>query len=256
MKKPTLYLLLFGLLIFSFRAGAQQVAVGIRGGIGMASLSGGDGNVNPLVVDYETRLAPGAGIFAEFKFSDLFSLQPTIEYSSQGGMRDGLQAFATPGGIAQTFPPGNAPQYVYANYKSEAEFNYLTFPLLLKFGWNLKKSPFRFYVDGGPFAGWLLSAHKETSGESQFYSDAAGQQPYPGGAQSFNKTTDVKNQLHQFNFGMELNAGFSYKLGTNSVFIELGENVGAGNIQKFASDGHNDTGSTTMAIGYAYWFGK
>ena len=256
MKKSTIYLLFFGLLFFSFRAKAQNFALGVKGGISIPSLSAGDGNRNPLVVGYEPRLAPGASIFAEFKFSDRLSFQPMIEYSSQGGKKDGLQAFTTPDEVAQTFPAGQAPQYLYANYNNEVKMNYIIVPLLLKFGWDLKKSPFRFYADGGPFAGWLLSAHKVTSGQSQFYTDPAGQQALPGGMQSFDKTTDIKDQLHQFNFGIEINIGFNYKFGRHNIFIEGGGNFGALNIQKFDKDGRNETGAGTLAIGYSCWFGK
>ncbi|HTI93901.1 MAG TPA: hypothetical protein VL727_25080 [Puia sp.] len=45
-------------------------------------LTAGSGNQNPLNTGYGSRPGPEAAIFAEFKFSRLFSLQPMIEYSS------------------------------------------------------------------------------------------------------------------------------------------------------------------------------
>ncbi|MDB5135355.1 MAG: hypothetical protein JWP37_1958 [Mucilaginibacter sp.] len=256
MKKSTFYLPVFGLLLFCFTARAQDFALGVRGGISIPNLTAGSGNQNPLNTGYSSRFGPDAGVFAEFKFSNLFSLQPMVEYSSQGGKKNGLQAFTTPDEITQMFPAGQAPQYLYANYKSEAKLNYLMIPVLAKFGWNFKKSPYRFYADAGPFVGFLLSAHQITSGESQFYTDPAGQQPFPGGQQSFNKTTDIKDQLHTTNFGIEANVGLSYNFELSSVFIEGGGNYSFLNIQKVAQDGKNNTGAATVVIGYSYWFGK
>jgi hypothetical protein len=179
-----------------------------------------------------------------------------LEYSSQGGKKNGLQAITTPDELAQMFQPGPAPAYLYANYKSEAKLNYLLIPVLAKFGWNFSKSPLRFYADAGPFAGFLISAHQVTSGQSEFYTDPAGTRPLPGGPQSFNATTDIKSSLHTFNLGLEANIGFNYALGQSSVFIEGGGNFGFLNIQKFARDGKNNTGAATLTLGYSYRFGK
>jgi hypothetical protein len=74
------------------------------------------------------------------------------------------------------YPPGQSPQYLYANYKSEARLNYLMVPVLAKFGWNFNKSPLRIYVDAGPFIGFLVSAKQVISGQSQFFSDPSGTQ--------------------------------------------------------------------------------
>jgi hypothetical protein len=256
MKKLIYYLLFTGLMLSCFLVKAQDFALGIRGGISIPNLTAGSGNHNPLSTGYSSRLGPDAGVFAEFQFSNLFSLQPMVEYSSQGGKKNGLQAITTPDEFAARYPPGQAPQYLYANYNSEAKLNYLIIPVLGKFGWNFKKSsPLRFYLDAGPFAGFLLSAHQVTSGQSEFYTDP-GKPALPGGPQSFNKTTDIKDHLHTFNLGFEANIGFNYKFGLNNVFIEGGGNFGVLNIQKFAQDGNNNAGAGTLVIGYSYWFCK
>lgn len=254
--KKLFVLVLFLNLYFCFTVQAQDVALGVRGGISIPNLTAGSGNQNPLNTGYSSRLGPDFGAFAEFKFSGLFSLQPMIEYSSQGGKKNGLQAFTTPDEMAQMFPPGQAPNYLYANYKSEAKLNYVLIPILAKFGWNFKKSPLRIYGDVGPFAGILVSAHQVTSGQSEFYTDPAGTQALPGGPQSFDANTNVRNSLHRFNAGIEGNVGLSYRIGTSSIFIEGGGNYGVFNIQKNALDGKNETGAASATIGYSYWFGK
>jgi len=178
------------------------------------------------------------------------------EYSEQGGKKNGLQAFTTPTAIDAMYPTGQAPQYLYADYKSESKLNYLMIPVLAKCGWNIKKSPFRVYVDAGPFISFLLSAKQVTSGSSQFYTDATGQNALPTGSQSFDKTTNIKDQIHAANFGVEGNLGISYRLGHGNIFIEGGGNYGFLNIQKNTQDGKNNTGAGTANIGYCYRLGK
>jgi hypothetical protein len=256
MKRLTFYTFTLFFLFICFFAKAQNFALGVRGGISIPNLSAGSSNQNPLNTGYSSRLGPDAGVFAEFKFSNLFSIQPMVEYSSQGGKKDGLQAFPTSPQTAQEFPPGQAPTYLYANFNSEAKLNYLMVPILAKFGWNLKNSPLRIYADAGPFVGFLLSAHQVTSGTSTIYTDPGGQNALPGGPQPFNGNQDIKNQLHTTNFGAEANVGLNYKFGPSSIFIEGGFNYGFLNIQKGTANGKNETGAATVALGYSYWFGK
>jgi len=234
---------------------AQDLSLGIRGGISIPNLTAGSGNQNPLNTGYSSRLGPEAAVFAEIRFSGLFSLQPMLEYSAQGGKKDGFQAFTTPDEVKVMFPEGQAPQYLYANYNSEAKMNYLLLPVLAKTGWNFGRSPFRIYISASPFVGLLLSAHQVTRGQSEFYTDAAGQQPLPGGSHSFDDNTNVRNSLHRFNGGIEGNLGLSYRLMRGSLFIEGGGNYGFFNIQKNAVDGKNETGAAMVALGYRYDFG-
>ena len=247
-----------GLLLlatFTFSASfSQNFALGVRGGISIPNLTSGGSTENPLNTGYSSRLGSDFGIFGEFEISHEFSLQPMIEYSSQGGKKNGLQAFPIPDAYAAYFPPGMAPTYLYANFKSEAKLNYLMIPVLAKFGWNLKPlSPLRIYVDAGPFVGFLLSAKQVTSGSSNIYADAGGQQPLTQDPQSFDATDDIKSQLNTTNFGAEGNVGISYLVGKSNIFIEGGFNYGFLNIQKGTANGKNNTGAATVCLGYACW---
>jgi hypothetical protein len=256
MKKSNFYSLLAFLLFLNFTARAQNFALGIRGGLSIPNLTAGGSNQNPLNTGYSSRLGPDVAAFAEFKLSNLFSIQPMVQYSSQGGKKNGLQAFPIPGTASALFPPGQAPTYLYATFKSEAKLNYLMIPILAKFGWNFKNSPLRFYADAGPFVGFLLNAHQVTTGESDFYLDQNGQQALPIGSQSLNNDQNIKSQLHTTNIGIEGNVGLNYKLGLSNIFVEGGGNYGFLNIQKGTANGKNNTGAGLAAIGYSYWFGK
>jgi hypothetical protein len=258
MKKLLFYLPVFGLLFFCFNTRAQDVAIGVRGGISIPNLTAGGSEENPLNSNYSSRQGPDFGLFAEFKVSNLFSIEPMVQYSSQGGKKDGLQAFPTPAAAAGYYQQQGqtAPTYLYANYNSQAKLNYRMIPVLAKFGWNFSKSsPWRVYVDAGPFVGFLLNAHQVTSGSSEFYADAGGTQPLTAfGTQNFDNNQNIKSQLNTTNFGVEGNLGFAYKIGAGDLFIEGGGNYGFLNIQKGTANGKNNTGAATADIGYSYWF--
>jgi hypothetical protein len=256
MKKIHIYILLMVLLFRSFLSDAQNFSLGVRGGISIPNLSTSGSNNNPVNSGYSSRLGPDLSVFGEYYFTKLFSIEAMVEYSSQGGMKNGMQGFTTPSAMEGMFPPGGMPQYLYADYKSEAKLNYLMVPILAKVGWNLGvKERLRLYVDAGPFAGVLVYAHNVTSGSSIIYLDAAGQQPITPTAQSFNSDNDVKSQLNTFNFGVSGNLGLSYSFGKQRFFIEGGGNYGFLNIQKDAQNGNNNTGAASATIGYSYGFG-
>ena len=253
MKRSIFYLLSLTLSVLFFNAHAQDVGLGFRGGISIPNLTAGGSTQNPLNTGYSSRFGPDAGIFAEFKISSLFSIETMLEYSSQGGKKDGLQALPTPSQYSAAFPPGQAPTYLYANFKSTAKLNYLMLPILEKFGWDFKSSPLRFYADAGPFLGYLLNAKQATTGNSEFYTDPAGTMPLPGGSQSLNNIQDIKDQLHKVNVGIEGNIGLAYKLQKGAAFIEVGGNYGFLNIQEGTANGKNNTGAATASIGYIFW---
>ncbi|HEY5368408.1 MAG TPA: porin family protein [Hanamia sp.] len=241
---------------------AQSFTLGVRSGISIPNLSASGSETNPLNEGYSSRIGPDEAIFGEYHVSSAFSIEAMLEYSSQGGKKDGTQAFPTPSQISGMLPPGQAPTYLYADFKSEAKLNYLLVPILAKYNWKLgSNSPRSVYAAVGPFAGFLLAAHQVTSGSSMYYSDDK-QTPLPFGlteaigTQSFDTTNNIKNQLNTFNFGVSGNVGFAYRFGKNKIFIEGGGNYGFLNIQKGTANGKNNTGAGTVALGYGYTFWK
>ncbi len=148
--KKTLFLLLAITFFSNEIVTAQNFSLGVRGGISIPNLTAGGSQKNPLNTGYKSRFGPDAAIFGEHNFSSLFSIELMVEYSSQGGKKDGMQAFTTPPEMAAMFPAGQAPQYLYANYNSEAKLNYLLVPVLAKFSWGIShKTPLKIYVDAG-----------------------------------------------------------------------------------------------------------
>ena len=239
-------------------ATAQSISVGVRGGISIPNLKAGYSRTNPVNTGYSSILGPDAGVFAEIKISDVFSVQPMLEYSSQGGKKNGLQAFPTPAEAAIYFNSigEHNPPYLYANFKNKIQLNYLMLPVLAKFGFSFNNPALRLYADAGPFAGLLLKAKDITSGSSEIYTDAAGQMPLPLGVFPLNGDMNVKDSLNKWNAGIEGNIGLQYQFGQSNIFIEGGGNYGLKNIQKGAANGKNNTGAATVTIGYSYAFGE
>jgi hypothetical protein len=238
----------------------KEVSIGFRAGMTIPSLS--SNSDNPVNSGYSTTNRFGAGVFAEVKINRLFSLQPMLEYVQEGAKKDGMQALTVPDGLASLFEQFGqpVPDYLYANFNSSAKINYLMLPVLAKFGWNIGQSNWRFYVGAGPYIGLLLNAKQLTSGTSDIYLDAEGQQNLSElsggmvkGGISFDDTTNIKSSLHRFNFGFEGNVGIQFQVKRSKFFLEGGGNYGLMNIQKYPDiDGKNRIGAVTLMMGYAY----
>ena len=250
--KKAIYWLAFSttFLIMHHSFAQNRIDIGIKAGLSIPNLTSGDGD-NPISSGYGSRLGPDAAIHVEFHLSKNFSIQPQLEYSSQGGKKDGDQAFSVPPEMQALFPPGQVPPYLYANYKSEAKFNYLMVPILAKYHFPIN-ARWNIYVAAGPFASFLLSAKNKTTGSSEVFLDKGHQQALPGGAQSFDNTENIKDDLRGFNAGISGHVGVACTVGKGSVFVEGGGNYGFIDIQKDKANGANKTGAAVVVIGYAF----
>jgi hypothetical protein len=109
---------------------AQEPHFGVKGGLNIASLNrGGDPN--------EPRVGFNAGAFAHIHTSLHWTLQPEIQFSTEGGKHP----------------------LVGGNLKGTTRLNYINFPVLLQYMFN---NGFR--VEGGAQFGVLLSAKEKVGG--------------------------------------------------------------------------------------------
>ncbi len=233
--------------------------VGIKAGLSIPNLTSGGSVQNELNSGYSSTVGPNFAAFYECLVSKKFSLSTQLEYSAQGGQKNGFQALPTPPELEPYFTAQQrpVPDVVYADFDSKAKIDYLMLSELAKFIMPFNsKSPFSFYLEAGPFAGLLVSAHQVTSGSSDIYADKGKQENITEitqqGPQSFDNTTDIKDDLHKGNFGIEGDAGFALKLQNSKIFIEGGGNYGFLNIQKGEANGKNHIGAGTVRAGYAF----
>ena len=249
--KRILCIFFLGILLMNTKADAQKLTdLGVKAGISIPNLTSGK-DANPISSGYSSRLDIDAAIHAEFVLTRHFSIQPQLEYSSQGGKKNGGQAFTTPSAMQQLFPAGEAPQYLYANYKSNTRINYLMLPLLVKYRIDIANH-WQAYIQAGPFISLLLAAHNNTSGSSIIYLDPEQTQPLSPVPQPFDNNENVKSDLHLINSGVCGYAGCKYKLPNGSIFIEAGGNYGLIDIQKNTANGKNKTGAASIVAGYQF----
>ena len=83
---------------------AQSAYVGVKGGISIPNLSSGNGN--PINSGYSSGLGPDFAIFGDYGLTNRFSLELSLEYSYQGGKKNGKQALPVPSWLAAQYPPG------------------------------------------------------------------------------------------------------------------------------------------------------
>ncbi len=221
----------------------SPLTVGAFGGLNIPDLTGGGGN--PLSSGWSSRSGIAYGLTFNWNTGTHFAWQADVLYSSEGGQRNGLQAFmANPDPTTQSVMP-----YLYANIKNASELNYLEIPIMGKFLIPVTKTS-NFYVDFGPYVGILLNAKQITSGSSPVYGDMAGTIQI-GGTKSFDASTDITNQINTINFGLTGGFGFSQAVGFGSVFLDFRGAYGLTTIQNNSQNGDNHTGNLCISLGYS-----
>jgi len=229
--------------------GQGRFNFGVKAGLSVPNLT--SGSSSPVSSGYGSRLDADAAIQAGLNLTNRFSIEAQLEYSSQGGKKNGTQAFLVPAEMVQLFPEGQVPDYLYATYMSEARMNYLVLPVLAKYRLDLKER-FGAYIAAGPFVSYLLSARNITKGSSLIYLNKEETQPVTPQPQSFDSKDNIRDELHHFNTGVSGHVGIDYKLSNGSIFIEAGGNYGLINIQKNQVDGKNKTGAFVLNLGYQF----
>ena len=167
---------------------AQLVKFGIKAGLNYANQTGSDITINSGNYDKEAITSYHAGLVAEIKLTDGFSVQPELLYSTQGAT------------------------YKYAATEFKNELGYLSIPVLAKFNLNKTVS-----LDLGPQASFLLSERNDFDVENAetFEFGVAGgltlnvtksiflQGRYVLGLTEASKDADVKNSVVQISAGFK-----------------------------------------------------
>lgn len=241
---PALAVMLVILLAGGGAAFANQLWVGFHGGPSVPDLKGG---TNEVSQGYTSRFGPYFGVFADYMMRPNLSVRGEINYSSEGGKRNGMQPI-TPD-PALPVPPGTT---VYASFNNEAIIDYLEIPVLTKLDWG---QTIRFFIDAGPYVGFLVRAKTVTRGSSLLYQDKAGTKlPYP--AQSFDADTNIRQDVNSTNIGAAGGLGVEMPYGPGDLVIDAHFSYGFTNIQKDTElNGKNNTGSLAFTVGYSFPFG-
>lgn len=221
----------------------SKFTLGVLAGINIPKLTGNSSN--PLSNGYGSRLGAAFGFTSSYSFSRSWGLRTDLLYSSEGGRRNGMQAFTDASSYNPNFPAGT---YLYANFKTQSILNYLELPVLAKYSFPTKKNALKFYVDFGPYFGYLLNAKQVNSGNSYIYYQDS---PITPGAQSFDTTTSITSSINRFNMGITGGVGVSHKFCSGNIFLDVRGAYGLLNIQKYSEDGKSHNGNVCIAVGYS-----
>jgi len=280
MKSTTSLKLLFLAIFLVSELSYAQVKIGAKVGYSVGRIT--DNSDNIYTQDYESTSGVDLGIMFEFPVSDLFSLQTEFLYTQRGGERTGTQPIPTAaldafGSVDQLnymlFLQGKDPvndlNPLYADFTNISDLNYIEIPIMGKLGWG---ETWRFYVEAGPYIGFLLSSTQTTSGTSLITLDAAGQDPLivanpnynpsdpstgplwvPVPPQSFDAETDTKDELNTLNYGFHAGSGLIRKINDkHEVFFGFRGSWGGKSLQKDKVFGESHVGGLIFSFGYMY----
>jgi Outer membrane protein beta-barrel domain len=263
--KNFLVLALFSCATMVTSAQGTRLYAGLKAGFGVPHLSAGSTST-PLSEGYSSRLGFYSGIVTEYQSGGRFGLRAEINYSSQGGIRTGMQALPLPSEMLplwQQLPNFGikTTPYMYANIKSDAILNYLEIPVMGKLTFNMSPR-LNVYVQAGPYMGVRIHAKNITSGSSSIFVDKDGDLPVDAililaeqptmGAVSFDNSENITSDVHRFNIGAQGAVGFGLMIGSGKVFIEAGGNYGFIPVQIDKANGSNNTGAGTLTFGYMF----
>ncbi len=224
--------------------GGSKLSLGVFGGLNIPQLSGGGDN--EMSRDYTSRLGAAFGVTSSYNLGPALAIQADVLYSSEGGQRNGMQAIDG----ATINPDVPAGTYFYADFNNESILNYIEIPLMVKYSILERKSS-KIYANLGPYFGFLLNATQKTGGSSLIYADRSGTMPLSPQAQPFDASTDIKNDINAFNFGVTGGVVFAQKLGNGDIFLDLRAAYGLTTVQKDSKNGKSHNGYLLTAFGYS-----
>lgn len=202
-------------------ASAQQAQFGIKGGLGLASVTGDD-------VKGAKRLAGfQAGVMADFGLNESFSFHPELLYSQKGAKREEEYSYFI-GGVSTV-----------SNYNAKARLHYVDLPLLVR------AKLAGFFVEAGPQVGLLVGQRAQYTTVTNTYS--------PTGtllASDREDDTDTSSDdLHKLDVGYVLGLGYHLPLG-----LEAGVryNGGITKVAKGSADSRVYNSVIQFQLGYLF----
>lgn len=256
--KRFLFAILLGTVAHLTTAGvgsADVVRLGAHGGISIPDLRGSDTDIYSR--GFESRQGPYFGLTAEFSLAARFSLAVDLNYTSQGGIRTGMQPITMELPPGLPVPPGTL---LYADFRNETILDYVEIPVLGRCTFGDKV---RFFIGAGPYIGLLVRAVALTEGTSALYLDEAGTVPIviPPATEpvevDLGAETDVKDSLETVNIGLAGGGGVAVPLGPGDLVLEARFQLGLTTLQKDPeTDGHTQTGAVVVSLGYTLPLGR
>ena len=244
--KYFLSFLIITCLSYTYIYSQEKISLGFKAGINIPGL--GINSPNPVVDGYKTRLAPCFGIVLETGLNYRWSILSEANYATMSFGKNGSQVIPV---SAYSGLGLSSIGDLYANFNSKIELKYLEVPLMLKY-YVYQNPKTNFFVNGGVFAGILLTGNVKTDGRGNVYTDAAHQNPLFPFQISLKQEQDLSNRIQLINWGLQLGAGFTWKGDLGEFFVNVNGSIGLVNIQESSGDGANKTKEATITAGYLF----
>lgn len=205
----------------------SKIKIGIQAGLNYSNFRGYD-----LPVQFEPFYSESpafsflGGLNFEYQMKEKLSLKVELNYERKSQKGDNNIEITDTNGFSQNY-----------NFTSKKNYEYLVLPLMLKYNFSDTNN---FYVNGGPFIGYLLESNLTNDLEKI---DGLNNDPV--------ETTNLNNKT---DFGLSIGLGKTIEINEkNSIFIEIRENLGLANTSKNKVWGNGDvkTNSLNLIIGYS-----
>ncbi len=205
----------------------SKIKFGIQGGLNYSNFRGYDipDQFDPLYSESPAFALLG-GLNFEYQIKGKLSLKLELNYERKSQKADNYIEITDIDGFTKGY-----------NFTSKKNYDYLVLPIMLKYNFTNKNS---FYVNGGPFVGFLLKSNLTNDLQNI---DGLNNDPI--------ETTNLNNKT---DFGLSIGLGKIIEINEkNSIFIEVRENLGLTNTSKNKVWGNGEVkiNSLNLIIGYS-----
>ncbi|MHC9088671.1 porin family protein [Tenacibaculum sp. IMCC1] len=208
----------FNKLLFSFFIGVftlssysqRQVKLGLSGGGNYSSLRFQDSSIT----EHDSEVGYLFGIATNIQLKNELSLQIELNYERK---------------VVSVFSPEFEINGVKINsFRNYDLYDFMTLPVLLRYEVG-EKSPF--YINGGVFLGYLLSARERVN--------------------DGDLSEDLSEYFTDFDLGLSIGVGKIFLLdNSNELFVELRNNLGLTNIDSDPNGQYQKTNSLSFILGW------
>jgi opacity protein-like surface antigen len=221
-------LLSISLLLISFLNYSQNsnIKFGIHAGLNYSTFYGYDlpAGFDPVYSE-SPAFAYLGGINFEYQIKEKLSLKLELNYERKSQKGNNNVEIRDVNNISKRY-----------NFTSKKNNDYLVLPIMVKYNFGNKNS---FFVNGGPFIGYLLKSNL-----TSYLEDIDGRD------NDTYVTTDINNKT---DFGLSIGVGKKIEINEkNTIYIEIRENLGLTNTSKNKvwGNGEAKTNSFNLIIGY------
>lgn len=200
---------------------AQQF--GVKAGMNVSSLS-----KDASMSDEKSKIGFNAGVFLNAPLAENFSIQPELMYSQMGNKATNTTTSTIGATTITTKRTGST------------DLDYITLPVMFQY----KATP-SFYLEAGPEFGLMVSG--KNKGETTV-TTVTGVNTTTNSASG---STDIKDNLNTFNFGIGLGAGYYF---TPNVGLTARYVAGLTDIAKDRPSGSDAIRNNLFQVGLAYKF--